>query len=239
MFSTLNPDLFLVKQWLIDLNCFDACIESTGKYWIPVFNLLKDEINIYLTHPKYVKTIRGKKTDKKDSKWICDLFKHDLIRFSFIPPKEIRALREISRHRFKLVGMRSSKRNRYQNCMTVSNIGLASIVCDPFGKSAQLIMKEFLKLDVIDDDRILKCVHGDCKNKDKILDPLKNCNIKTDQRFKMNESMNHIEELQVHINNCEIEMIKRTSSMFASSCILQNFQVSAPCQQFLLFQKSE
>lgn len=211
-FSTLNPDLLNLKQWLINHKCFDACMESTGKYWIPIF--LEDEINIYLTHPKYVKAIKGKKTDKKDSKWICDLFKHDLIKFSFIPPKEIRALREISRYRYKLVGMRSSERNRYQNCMTVSNIGIGSVFSDPFGKSAQAIMKEVLESDIIEDEKILKCVHGSCKNKDKILDSIKHCNIETDQRFKMNESMTHMEELQVHIDNCEIEMMKRAAPMF-------------------------
>lgn len=213
-FSTLNPDLLNLKQWLINHKCFDACMESTGKYWIPVFNILEDEINIYLTHPKYVKAIKGKKTDKKDSKWICDLFKHDLIKFSFIPPKEIRALREISRYRYKLVGMRSSERNRYQNCMTVSNIGIGSVFSDPFGKSAQAIMKEVLESDIIEDEKILKCIHGSCKNKDKILDSIKHCNIETDQRFKMNESMTHMEELQVHIANCEIEMMKRAAPMF-------------------------
>lgn len=213
-FSTFNPDLLRLKQWLIDYKCFDACMESTGKYWIPVFNILEDEINIYLTHPKYVKAVKGKKTDKKDSKWICDLFKHDLIKFSFIPPKDIRALREIARYRFKLVNMRSSKRNRYQNCMTVSNIGLASVVSDPFSKSAQSIMNEVLESEVIDDEKILKCIHRNCKNKDKILESVKNCTIETDQRFKMNKSMNHIEQLQVHINNCEVEMFKRAAPMF-------------------------
>ena len=213
-FSTLNPDLLNLKQWLINHKCFDACMESTGKYWIRIFNILEDEINIYLTHPKYVKAIKGKKTDKKDSKWICDLFKHDLIKFSFIPPKEIRALREISRYRYKLVGMRSSERNRYQNCMTVSNIGIGSVFSDPFGKSAQAIMKEVLESDIIEDEKILKCIHGSCKNKDKILDSIKHCNIETDQRFKMNESMTHMEELQVHIANCEIEMMKRAAPMF-------------------------
>ena len=125
-FSTLNSDLYRLKDWLRSHHCSDVCMESTGKYWIPIFNILEDEINVHLTHPKYVKAIKGKKTDKKDSKWICDLFKHDLIKFSFIPPKEIRELREIARYRYKLVCMRSSERNRYQNCMTVSNVGLAS-----------------------------------------------------------------------------------------------------------------
>ena len=112
--------------------------------------------------------------------------------------------------------MRSSERNRYQNCMTVSNIGIASVFSDPFGKSAQAVMKEVLESEIIEDDKILKCIHRSRKNKDKILDAIKHCHIESDQRFKMNESMNHLEELQIHINNCEIEMIKRAFKMFDS-----------------------
>lgn len=221
-FSTLNTDLFRLKDWLKSHDCFDVCMESTGKYWIPIFNILEDEINVFLTHPKYVKAIKGKKTDKKDSKWICDLFKHDLIKFSFIPPKEIRALREICRYRYKLICMRSSERNRYQNCMTVSNIGLASVVSDPFGKTATAIMQEMLTSDIIDDSTILKLIHGSCKNKDKILDSIKDSKIETDQRFKMNESMTHMDELTAHIQACELEMVKRALPMM-DQCI----QISA------------
>lgn len=212
-FTTLNPDLFRLKQWLVDHECYDACMESTGKYWIPVYNVLEDKINICLTHPKYVKAIKGKKTDKKDSKWICELFKHDLVRSSFIPPKAIRALREISRYRIKLIGMRTSERNRYQNCMTVSNLGIGSVFSDPFGKSAKAVMTEVLSSEVIDDEKILKLVSNKCKNKDKILDAIKNSNIESEQRFKMDEAMTHLDELQVHINNCEVEMVKRVAPM--------------------------
>lgn len=95
-FSTQNYDLLNLKSWLKKHDYFDACMESTGKYWIPVFNILEDEIKLFLTHPKYVKVIKGKKTDKKDSKWIADLFKHDLLKFSLLTPKEIRELRELS-----------------------------------------------------------------------------------------------------------------------------------------------
>ncbi len=66
-FSTPNPDLFRLKLWLIDHNCFDVCMESTSKYWIPVSNILENELSIYLTRPKYVKAIKRKKTDKKNS----------------------------------------------------------------------------------------------------------------------------------------------------------------------------
>lgn len=67
-FSTLNSDLYRLKDWLNSYHCCDVCMESTGKYWIPIFNILEGEINVHLTHPKYVKAIKGKKTDKKDSK---------------------------------------------------------------------------------------------------------------------------------------------------------------------------
>ena len=66
-------------QWLLEHNCKDVCMESTGKYWIPVYNILESDCSIVLAHPKYVKAIRGKKTDKKDAKWIADLFKHCLL----------------------------------------------------------------------------------------------------------------------------------------------------------------
>ena len=107
-FSTINYDIKNFHNWLIKNNCYHVCMESTGKYWIPIFNYLESDIDVCLTHPKYVKAIKGKKTDKKDSKWIADLYKFDLVRNSFIPPKDIRELREINRYRFKLVCMKSS-----------------------------------------------------------------------------------------------------------------------------------
>lgn len=212
-FSTFNSDLFRLKEWLLSHNCLDVCMESTGKYWIPVFNVLEDDLHVFLTHPKYVKAIKGKKTDKKDSKWICDLFKHDLIRFSFIPSKEIRALREIARYRFKLICMRSSERNRYQNSMTVSNIALASVISDPFGKSASAIMKEVLTSHSLDENKIKTLIHGSCKNKDKILDSLKDSCIESDQRFKMMLCASHMDELTCHIQACELELVKRALPM--------------------------
>ena len=89
-FSTFNSDIRKFHSWLIENNCYHVCMESTGKYWIPIFNYLENDIEVCLTHPKYVKAIKGKKTDKKDSKWIADLYKFDLVRCSFIPPKDFR-----------------------------------------------------------------------------------------------------------------------------------------------------
>jgi len=90
-------------------------MESTGKYRVPVFNLLEDVINITIANPKWVKAVKGNKDDTKDSKWIGDLFRLGLVRGSFIPCRSIRILREYTRYRYMLVSARSSEKNRYQN----------------------------------------------------------------------------------------------------------------------------
>ena len=92
-----------------------------------------------LGHPKYVKAIRGKKTDKKDDKWIADIFKHDLVSGSFIPPADIRQLRDMVRYRWKLTNFTTGEKNRAQNCLTVSNIKLDDVFSDVFSKTASAI----------------------------------------------------------------------------------------------------
>ena len=209
-FSSQNFDLVRLKAWLIEHHCFEIAMESTGKYWIPVFNVLEDEIKVFVVHPKYTKTIKGKKTDKKDSKWIADLFKHDLLKFSFIPPKEIRELRELSRYRIKLIAMRSSERNRYQNSMTISNIGLASILSDPFGKSSRAVMKEVIRSSLVTEEKISKLLERNAKKKVKeVLQSLVGSHIESDQRLKMNIASQHMDQIDSHVKRLETEMAIR------------------------------
>ena len=129
-YSTFNNSILEFKQWLLDNDCHDLCMESTGKYWIPVFNLLEDEINVTIANPKWVKAVKGNKDDTKDSKWIGDLFRLGLVKGSYIPCKKIRILREFTRYRYKIVSCRSSEKNRYQNALTVCNVALDSVVSD-------------------------------------------------------------------------------------------------------------
>ena len=209
-FSSQNFDLVRLKAWLIEHHCFEIAMESTGKYWIPVFNVLEGEIKVFVVHPKYTKAIKGKKTDKKDSKWIADLFKHDLLKFSFIPPKEIRELRELSRYRIKLIAMRSSERNRYQNSMAISNIGLASILSDPFGKSSRAVMKEVIRSSSVTEERISKLLERNAKKKVKeVLQSLVGSHIESDQRLKMNIASQHMDQIDSHVKRLETEMAIR------------------------------
>ena len=92
---TFTGDLRRCATWLGENNCKDVCMEPTGMYWLPIYNILEHARNIVLAHPKCVKAIRGKKTDKKDAKWFADIFKHDLVSGSFIPPSDIRQLRDL------------------------------------------------------------------------------------------------------------------------------------------------
>lgn len=211
-FSTINYDIKNFHNWLIENNCYHVCMESTGKYWIPIFNYLETDIDVCLTHPKYVRAIKGKKTDKKDSKWIADLYKFDFVRNSFIPPKDIRELREISRYRFKLVCMKSSEKNRIQNSMTVSNIGIASILSDPFGKTATEIISYLLThtSESFDEKACRKLIKKGAKAKsDDIIAAINGYTIEADQRLKMELARDHLEYLDEMITKTEVELYIR------------------------------
>ena len=98
-FSTFYNGLIAFKNWLIENNCKDVCMESTGKYWIPVWNVLEDCMHVVIANPKWVSAVKGNKDDKKDSKWIGDLFRMGLVPGSYITIKNIRILREFTRYR--------------------------------------------------------------------------------------------------------------------------------------------
>ena len=144
-FSTFNNSILEFKKWLLDNSCRDVCMESTGKYWVPVFNLLEDEINVTIANPKWVKAVKGNKDDTKDSKWIGDLFRLGLVPGSYIPCKPIRILREFTRYRYKLTSCKSSEKNRFQNALTICNVALDSVVSDIFGKSATSVIDYLLQ----------------------------------------------------------------------------------------------
>lgn len=140
-FSTFNNQLIKFRNWLIEHDCQNVCMESTGKYYVPVYNALEGFIsNVVVANPKWVKAIKGEKDDNKDTKWIADLFKLGLVRSSFIPEKDIRILREFTRYQFKLINTRSSEKNRFQNALTVGNCKVDMVFADTFGKSASSIV---------------------------------------------------------------------------------------------------
>lgn len=174
-------------------------MESTGKYWIPVFNILEDSCYVVIANPKYVHAIKGQKTDDKDSAWITDLFKFDIVPSSYISCREIRALRELVRYRQKLIGHRSSEKNRFQNSLTVSNIVLSSVLSDTFGKSTTAIVDYILICKTFDPEYCKSPLFKKAKDKaDDVVNSILGYELRSDQSLKMMVCRRHFDQ----INDC-------------------------------------
>lgn len=143
-YRTVTKELLAMRDWLQDHECEAVAIESTGVYWKPVFNLLEDDFEVLLVNPAHLKHVPGRKTDVKDCEWIAELLEHGLLRGSFIPPREIRDLRDLTRYRRRLVQMRTSEVNRLQKILEDANIKLASVASDVMGVSGRAILNALL-----------------------------------------------------------------------------------------------
>lgn len=208
-FSTFNNSILEFKKWLLENECLYVCMESTGKYWIPVFNLLEDEINVTIANPKWVKAVKGNKDDTKDSKWIGDLFRLGLVRGSYIPCKKIRILREFTRYRYKLVSCRSSEKNRYQNALTVCNVALDSVVSDVFGKSSTSIIDYLLEQSgtSIDHEVIASKLLMSLKAKeDAVIESIEGYQMTDSQKYRMHLIRAHMDYITAAINDVDSEI---------------------------------
>lgn len=204
-FSSFKKGLQELAEWLAKFSCTEVCMESSGKYWIPVFNVLEQSCWVVLAHPKYTKPQKGNKTDRKDAKWICDLFMCDMIKPSFIPPADIRELRDLMRYRLKLTNMITSEKSRALNCLTVSNLKLDDVFSDVFGKSSRSIIQQILdhpgeKFDVA------PFVNIHCKHPIEEIQAAVDGAISQEQAAKLKECLAHIDELHVHKANIEKEI---------------------------------
>ena len=214
-FSTFNNSILEFKKWLLENECLYVCMESTGKYWIPVFNLLEDEINVTIANPKWVKAVKGNKDDTKDSKWIGDLFRLGLVRGSYIPCKKIRILREFTRYRYKLVSCRSSEKNRYQNALTVCNVALDSVVSDIFGKSFTSIIDYLLGQSgtSIDHEVIASKLLKRLKAKeDAVIESIEGYQMTDSQKYRMHLVRAHMDYITAAINDVDSEIESLISS---------------------------
>ena len=198
-FSSINQDIIAMSKWFAQYGVTDVVMESTGKYWIPVFNVLEENgIKPSVTHPKYVKQIKGKKTDFRDAIHMANLFRMDGIVASFIPPADIRNMRELCRYMMKLTYIRTSEKNRFQNCMTVSQIRLDSVLSDPFGVTSTRIMEYLLSTpeDDFSPDEVYKLVDRRVKVPiDEILASIDGYNLSGIRREKMLIVGKHLKEL--------------------------------------------
>ena len=211
-FGTSFRNLLAFKQWLLDNNCKDVCMESTGKYWVPVWNILEGVVNVVIANPKWVSAVKGNKDDKKDSKWIGNLFRMGLVPSSYIPGKNIRILREFTRYRSKLVAMRASEKNRYQNAFTVCNLTLDAVVSDMFGKSAMAIENYLLDTDAVDPEICVSFLQRSLKKKSaEIIEAVEGFNMTQEQKERVRIVQGHFADIDKRISQID-EIIGRLTA---------------------------
>lgn len=201
-FSTFPNSLIEFRKWLLDNDCQNVCMESTGKYYIPVYNALEGHIsNVVVSNPKWVSCVKGEKDDNKDAKWIADLFKLGIVRHSFIPPKDIRILRELTRYLSKLTNMRTAEKNRFTNALTVGNCKLDMVFSDIFGMSSSAIIDTIISQNSFSDEDILKNVNFRCKSShEDILNSVRGISFTEAQKQRMTIIREHIEYINENIN---------------------------------------
>ena len=219
-FGTSFRNLLAFKQWLLDNNCKDVCMESTGKYWVPVWNVLEGVVNVVIANPKWVSAVKGNKDDKKDSKWIGNLFRMGLVPSSYIPGKDIRILREFTRYRSKLVSMRASEKNRYQNAFTVCNLTLDAVVSDMFGKSAMAIENYLLDTDVVDPEFCVSLLQKKLKKKSaEIIEAVEGFNMTQEQKERVRIIQGHFADIDKRISQID-EIIGRLTAEYEGTISL-------------------
>jgi transposase len=207
-FSTMTRDLLACRDWLVSEGCTHVAMESTGVYWKPVFNILEDSLEIILANARNVKNVPGRKTDPNDSRWIAKLLRHGLIEGSFIPPKPIRELRDLTRYRQKLIDQKSSEINRLQKFLEDANVKLSSVVTDITGVSAQEMIQHLIQEDMTSQE-MAQLAKGRLRNKIEQLEQSLEGYLSDHHRLLLRLSLQMIAFHDEAIENLNTEIDKR------------------------------
>lgn len=208
-FSTMTADLRGLSSWLKEYNVETVAMESTGIYWKPIFNILEDGFEVILANAAHVKNVPGLKTDKKDARWLARLLRYGLVPGSFIPPRNIRELRDLTRTRRKLIGEMTRQKNRIQKILQDANIKLSSVMSDVFGVSGEGMIRALLEKDELSLEEIKSLAKGNLRNKTELLMKAMDSNITDHHRFLLKKHFEHIDFLVKQIAEFDVEIYQK------------------------------
>jgi transposase len=158
-FNTYTRSLKLLRDWCKSEGVTHIAMESTGIYWRPIYNIMEEDFEVILVNARHIKNVPGHKTDKKDSRWISKLLLSGLLKGSFIPPREIRELRDLVRYKKKIVAEISSEKNRVIKILEDCNLKLSSVFSDVSGASASKMINDIIEGND-DVEGLMKHIHG-------------------------------------------------------------------------------
>jgi len=208
-FDTDVPDLEEMCEWLKQEAVTHVVMESTGSYWIPVFNLLEGHFTIVLANPEEVKNRKGHKTDRKDAEHLADLLRHSHVRASYIPPEPVRQLRDLTRRRIQLTQDASRERNRVQKLLEQANVKIASVLSDVFGVSGQRMLLALLAGEATPEE-IAQLARGTAKRKiPQLIHALDGHRMSDHLRFIIRSCLRHLACLEEEIEELDAEIIRR------------------------------
>lgn len=136
-FSTFTEDLLVLRDWLVAHGVTRVGMEATGVYWKPVFWVLEDAVECWLLNARHMRNVPGRKTDMADAEWICRLMEHGLVRASFVPPPQIRELRDLTRFRKTRIEERTREAQRLDKVLQDAGVKLSSVASDVLGRSGR------------------------------------------------------------------------------------------------------
>jgi transposase len=183
-------------------------MESTGIYWKPIFNLLEGSFQVLVVNAQHIRNLPGRKTDVGDAEWIADLLRHGLVRGSFIPSRDQRELRDLTRHRSTLVAERARVVNRVQKVLEDANIKVADVVSDIMGKSARAIL-DALVAGETEPHRMADLARGKLRSKRASLQEALTGRMQPHHRFLLAEHLRHIDYLDEAIERLDAEVARR------------------------------
>ncbi|WP_235000387.1 IS110 family RNA-guided transposase [Virgibacillus dakarensis] len=208
-FRTTTKGLLELNDWLTSMQVTDVVMESTGVYWKPVWNVLESNFQLVLANAKHVKNVPGRKTDFKDAEWLAQLLRCGLIEGSFVPPEDIRDLRDLTRYRKKLVHNRTAEQNRIHKILQDANIKLTSVLSNIFGQSGRQILEAIINGEKIEEKDLQKMVHWRVKASLSEIAETVNGRIRRHHRDMLRYHWEHmiyieqvIEELEEQIDQC-------------------------------------
>lgn len=206
-FSTFTGDIKALASWLKSLDIRHVAVESTGIYWKPIFNVFEGDFDVILVNAQHVKNVPGRKTDVKDSEWLCKLLKCGLLSKSIIPPKAIVRLRELVRYRQTLTQDLSRAKNRIIKMLENANIKLASVFSDVFGVTSwQMVCK--LVAGETDMGVLTSYIDKHCKSSKETIQKALHGTMETEDRNILKLMMEHVHSIEKIIEKIEQDVKK-------------------------------
>lgn len=197
-FGTMTEDLLGLLDWLLAARCTHVAMEATGSFWKPIFNLLDGQVEILVVNAAHIKQVPGRKTDVRDAAWIAGLLRHGLLAPSFIPDRDQRELRDLTRYRMSLVNERTAEVNRLQKVLEDANIKAAGVATDMLGISGREMLDRIVAGET-DARALAQSARGKMRAKIPQLVAALAGTVREHHRWLLGQQLTHIDDLDARI----------------------------------------